>query len=187
MQLVIIFGPAASGKMTVGQELAKLTGLKLFHNHMSIDLVHEFFDFGTPNFSALDKYIRFGIFKTIAKSDLKGLIFTMVWAIDDKKDEEYVDEIVNFFEAEGAAPAIFVELKTELTERLKRNKHPHRLAHKPLKRDLEFSEKLLLYDEEHYQTNTKVGDLPKKEIFTIDNTDITATEAAQLIVNHYNL
>lgn len=28
--------------MTVGQELATLTGLKLFHNHMTIDLVSQF-------------------------------------------------------------------------------------------------------------------------------------------------
>jgi len=41
--LVIIIGPHAVGKMTVGQELAKLTGLKLFHNHMSIELVRKFF------------------------------------------------------------------------------------------------------------------------------------------------
>ena len=43
MKLVLIFGPQAVGKMTVGQELAKITGLKLFHNHMTIDLVSNFF------------------------------------------------------------------------------------------------------------------------------------------------
>lgn len=35
MHVVIICGPTASGKMTVGQELQKLTAFKLFHNHMS--------------------------------------------------------------------------------------------------------------------------------------------------------
>ena len=38
MDFVIIFGPQAVGKMTVGEELAKKTRLKLFHNHMTIDL-----------------------------------------------------------------------------------------------------------------------------------------------------
>ena len=32
MKLVIIFGPHAVGKMTVGQELEKISDLKLFHN-----------------------------------------------------------------------------------------------------------------------------------------------------------
>ena len=35
MKFVIIFGPPAVGKMTVGYELAKFTGLKVFHNHMT--------------------------------------------------------------------------------------------------------------------------------------------------------
>ena len=44
MKLVIIFGPHAVGKMTVGQELAKRTGLKLFHNHMTIEVVSDLFE-----------------------------------------------------------------------------------------------------------------------------------------------
>jgi shikimate kinase len=43
MKLVILFGPPAVGKMTVGQQLANLTGFKLFHNHMTIELALNFF------------------------------------------------------------------------------------------------------------------------------------------------
>jgi shikimate kinase len=32
MKFIIIFGPQAVGKMTVGHELEKTTKLKLFHN-----------------------------------------------------------------------------------------------------------------------------------------------------------
>ena len=39
MKLVIIFGAGAVGKMTVGQELAKITDLRLYHNHMDIEMV----------------------------------------------------------------------------------------------------------------------------------------------------
>ena len=49
MKLIIIFGPPAVGKMTVGYELAKITGLRLFHNHMTIDLVLNFFDLESLN------------------------------------------------------------------------------------------------------------------------------------------
>ena len=55
MKLVIICGPPASGKMTLGMELEKATGLKLLHNHISIELVRKFFEFGTPEFERLDK------------------------------------------------------------------------------------------------------------------------------------
>ena len=43
MKLVFLFGDAAVGKMTVGQQLTKITDLKLFHNHMSIEPVLEIF------------------------------------------------------------------------------------------------------------------------------------------------
>ena len=55
MKLLIIAGDAAVGKMTVGQEIAKRTGLRLFHNHMSIELVLEVF--GNRN-AAADRRIR---------------------------------------------------------------------------------------------------------------------------------
>ena len=44
MKLIIITGPHAVGKMTVGQELAKITELRLFHHHMSIDVVSGLFE-----------------------------------------------------------------------------------------------------------------------------------------------
>jgi len=77
MHFIIIFGPPAVGKMTVGTELARLTGFKLFHNHMTIDLVLTFFGFGTPQFSLVGEFRR-RIFEEVAASTLPGLIFTYV-------------------------------------------------------------------------------------------------------------
>ena len=62
MKLVIIFGPQAVGKMTVGEELSGQTGLKLFHNHMTIDLVSNFFGYGSESGQRLVKLFRKEIF-----------------------------------------------------------------------------------------------------------------------------
>lgn len=43
MKLLFLIGNAAVGKMTVGQELMKITNLRLFHNHMTIEPVIEVF------------------------------------------------------------------------------------------------------------------------------------------------
>ena len=43
MNLVLIFGSGAAGKMTVGQELMKITDYRLFHNHMIIEPVLDIF------------------------------------------------------------------------------------------------------------------------------------------------
>ena len=72
MKFITIIGPQAVGKMTVGQELEKLTGLKLFHNHMTIELVSKFFDYGSKQGKKLVHSFRMQIFEEVAKSDLEG-------------------------------------------------------------------------------------------------------------------
>lgn len=80
-KFVFIFGPQAVGKMTVGQELAAMTGLKLFHNHMTIDLLEPLFGF-TPEMWRLTTSFRRDIFQSFAQSDQYGMIFTKVWYFD---------------------------------------------------------------------------------------------------------
>ncbi len=57
-ELVIIFGPPAVGEMTVGHEIAKLTGFRLFHNHLTVDLALNFFDSRQPQFQQLVSEFR---------------------------------------------------------------------------------------------------------------------------------
>ena len=53
MKLIFIWGPAASGKLTVARELEKLTGLPVFHNHLVVDALLEKLPFGDPEFVRL--------------------------------------------------------------------------------------------------------------------------------------
>ncbi len=186
MKLVILFGPGAVGKMTVGQELAKITELKLFHNHMSLELANQFFDWSTTGFKQIDRLIRFGIFDIVAKSDLEGLIFTFVWVVNEQKEEDYIDSIVEIFQKENAE-IYYVELYADLEERLRRNKHEDRLNEKPSKRDTAFTEKMILHHESKFKLNTEEGDLPNKEILKIDNTHLSAAEVASQIKDFYSL
>lgn len=82
MKFVLITGPQAVGKVTVGQELAKITELKLFHNHMTIDLVSHFFDYDTKEEKRLLNLFRQEIFEEVANSNLYGMIFTYLWAFN---------------------------------------------------------------------------------------------------------
>ena len=49
-KFIQIIGPQAVGKMTVGQELAKITGYKLLYNHMTIEMVRLIFDYDKEAF-----------------------------------------------------------------------------------------------------------------------------------------
>ncbi|UPM53779.1 AAA family ATPase [Gottfriedia acidiceleris] len=186
MKFVLVFGPQAVGKMTVGHELEKITDLKLFHNHMTIDLVSKFFDYGTKEGSRLVNLFRKEIFEEVSKSDLYGIIFTYVWALDLKSDWDYIEKVCTIFESKGAT-TYFVELEAELDERLARNKTPHRLEHKPTKRDIEWSENNLMKTIEKYRLNSIEGEIQKENYLKINNTNMSAEEVAKLIKERFAL
>ncbi len=186
MKLIIIFGPQAVGKMTVGHELEKMTDLKLFHNHMTIELVSPFFSYGSEAGKRLVNLFRKEIFEEVAKSDLEGLIFTYVWAFDQKSDWDYIDNLCDIFESKGGT-VYFVELEANVDTRLDRNKHPHRLSHKPTKRNLERSEKDLKDSIEKHRLNSKNGEIKRENYVRIDNTNLSPEETAQKIKEKFQL
>ena len=90
MKFVLITGNSAVGKMTVGQELAKRTGLRLFHNHMTIEPVLEIFGFFHRN--AVMR-LREVVFEEFARSECYGMIFTYMWAFDQQGDWDYIEHV----------------------------------------------------------------------------------------------
>lgn len=186
MKFVLIFGPQAVGKMTVGHELEKMTELKLFHNHMTIELVNPFFDYGTKEGKRLVSLFRREIFEAVANSDQYGLIFTYVWAFDIQADWDYVEKVCEIFKAQGGT-VYFVELEADLSERLDRNKSPHRLEHKPTKRNTERSEKDLVKSMDKYRLNSNPGEIKKENYIKINNTELSAADVAKLVIERFKL
>lgn len=187
MKLVTIIGPQAVGKMTVGQELEKITGLKLFHNHMTIELVSPFFNYGSEQGKKLVHSFRMQIFEEVAKSDLEGLIFTWIWAFDEgKPEEDYYNKIREIFVKHGAE-IYLVELEADLEERVRRNETENRLANKRTKRNIEKSRKDLLKGVEKHRLNSLPGEIKEKNYLRIDNTNLSAKEVAKLIKEKFKL
>jgi len=186
MKFVLIFGPQAVGKMTVGHELEKITDLKLFHNHMTIELVLPFFDFGTEPFQRLVDLFRWEIFEEVSKSDLYGIIFTYVWALDQQADWDFVERVCSLFESRGGE-AYLVELEADLETRLERNRTPHRLKHKPSKRNMEQSERNLIETMKNNRLNSLEGEIQRKNYIRINNTHLSPAEVAQIIKEKFQL
>ena len=187
MNLVIILGPHAVGKMTVGQQLSSITGLKLLHNHMTIELVRNFFSVhGSEEGRRLNALFRQEIFEAVAKSDLPGLIFTYMMVFDTPSEYEYINAIIDLFESHGATSYI-VELSADYDVRIERNKTENRLLNKPSKRDLEYSENLFRRLEASVRLNTNENEVPFKNYFKLNNTNIPPEEAARIIKEHFNL
>ena len=184
MKLVIIFGPQAVGKMTVGQELQKQTDLKLFHNHMTIDLVSNFFSYSTAEGKRLVELFRKEIFESVAKSDLEGLIFTFLWAFDLRQDWDYMDNLFNLFKKHGAE-VYFVELETDMQTRLERNKTANRLEHKPTKRNIDWTEQDIVDTASKHRLNSDPGEIKYKNYLKIDNTNKSAKQVTDEIIDRF--
>ena len=101
MKIIFIIGPHAVGKMTVGQELEKLTGFPLFHNHTTIELVHPFVSYGTPAGRKLVNGVRELFFRAFAESGGAGYILTFVWAFSEPGERAYIDHVRRIFEEKG--------------------------------------------------------------------------------------
>ncbi len=187
MKLVYIVGDAAVGKMTVGKELMKITDLRLFHNHMTIEPVLEIF--GEWNGEAI-KGFRDVVFREYAKSGKYGLIFTYMFAFDLPSEYEYLKHVEEVCRENAEDVEIyFVELNAPLKIRIERNKSASRLAAKPSKRDLEASHERLLKDDSEHRFVSHPGEMEAiyENYLRIDNSDMPAEEAAKLIKERFCL
>ena len=178
MKLVLIIGAGAVGKMTVGQELMKITNLRLFHNHMSIEPVIDVFGYFKAD--TIIK-IRDVIFDDFINSEQEGMIHTLMWAFDMESDWEYVDNLVKKFDE-----VYCVELIASQKIRLERNKTENRLANKASKRDIEASNNRLLGEDKH-RLVSKDGEIPFKNYLRINNEFIEAKDVAKIIKDKFGL
>jgi len=169
--------------MTVGQELMKITDLRLYHGHMDIEPVIEIF--GYRNGSAIRK-IREAIFEEYAKSENYGMIFTFMWSLDSKSDCEYLNSLVDIFRR-GGADIYYVELCAPQEIRLERNKSENRLKHKASKRDVEFSTGLILNEDANHRLVSRDGEITFKNYIKIENSDTPPDVAAKTIKDIFSL
>lgn len=181
MRLLMLFGPQAVGKMTVGQELEKITPLRLFHNHMTIEPVLRIF--GEFRSSTILK-MRELIFEEFLQTDHYGLIFTFQWCFDVEDDWKYAQHVAGMFRASGAE-VDWVELTAPLDVRFERNGTENRLKEKPSKRNLEMSEFFLRHAEEKYRDTSLPGEITFPNYLRIDNSDRSAAEVAKMIAEHF--
>jgi len=183
MNLVIIIGAQAVGKMTVGYELTKLTDLKLFHNHMSIELGLKFDQFGSPLFNEVNKGVRELVMDSFIKHK-KGLVFTFVWGFSLESDWKYMEHIREKFKD---FKIHYVELVADVRERLIRNESEKRLIEKPSKRNVEWSKNELLNTMNKYRLVSYDGEIKYDNYIKINNTNLTAEETAKIIKNEFDL
>lgn len=174
MKLIFLYGPPASGKLTIAEKLSALTGAKIFHNHLSNDLVYEFFQRSKQTSKLVNK-IRLDIFAEAAKQDI-DLIFTYLYV--SKTDDDEVKRYAKTVEDNGGQ-VCFVQINCPTKELSKRVTEKSRTRFRKIdtkKRLLEVLDELELDKP-----------IPFVDNLIIDSSKGSAKKSAKEIVNHFNI
>lgn len=98
MKLVLIYGPFASGKLTIATELQKITGFKFLENNVVNKPALQVFPFGSPVFNRISGNLRLEILREAALHNV-DIITSLVYALGT--DDEYIRSIVKAVTGEG--------------------------------------------------------------------------------------
>jgi len=176
MKFVFIYGPPGVGKLTVARALARLTGFKVFHNHLTIDLVQSIFEWGEGPFWELVNRYRMELPEADDKANVPGVIFTFVYA--KTHDDGFVRRIVRVVEKHGGE-VCFARLECDRKELFRRLRHPSRKEFRKMKNISSLRAVLARFD--------LFADVPYSNNLVIDGTGLSARRAARLIVENYSL
>ena len=176
---IFIIGAPASGKMTIGQELSRLTASTLFYNHQAIDFALEIYQDYTEEMWEFVRGMTFSFLGASARNQ-RSVILTDVIDFSNQYQLMYLKQIQDLLD-NFHQEILFVELETSLEERLRRNRTENRLKHKPLKRYIEVSEREILETAETLQLNSQHQPNELHHYLKINNTNLSAEEVAKQI------
>ena len=182
--LVVIIGPQAVGKMTIGEKLKEKIGYTLMTNHDSIEIAIKIFSSNKDAKLKLKSKIREDVFNICLENNI-SIIFKFVVDFNTNDDILYLNELKNKFEkTEGNF--YLIELEADLQTRLERNKTPHRLECKPSKRNMEWSDKELIESMDIYRMNSIKDEIKFENYIKINNTNLSPNAVCDIIINKFN-
>jgi shikimate kinase len=175
MKLILLYGPPASGKLTIARELVKRTGFKLLHNHQTFDLIEPLFGALHPQFNPLLNSIRHSIISAAARAGIKGLIVTHVYGPEEADFMRALEASV----IEHGGQAHFVRLVTSPEELARRVQDDSRQEHSKLQDPKDLQQLMADWD--------VTQEIPGTQTLTIDNTNLTAAQVAEQLVTKLKL
>ena len=176
MTLVVLYGPPGVGKLTVARALAKKTGFKILHNHLTIELLCSLFDWGSVPYNHLVKKYRFELLEMAAKYKVKGVITTYVY--EAEADEKEMRELLLRMKRRKVK-VCFVKLECSQQELERRIKQQSRKAFTKIRHVQSLRSLMKKYD-----VNKTI---PVGESLVIDSTSLSPAKVSQKVIKHFSL
>lgn len=176
MKLIFIYGPPATGKLTVAEELVKKTNYRLFHNQLAVDLLSSVFEWGSPAFVEIKHLIWLKVFEKAAESSLEGMIFTFVYA--KNHDDKLVNQIIKTVE-ERNGKVYLIRLYCDQNELMRRVKGESRTRYTKVKDRDRLKEMIAKWE--------MLSDVPGRKSLSIDNTHLSPEDVADKIIRYVGL
>ena len=122
VDLVLLHGPPATGKLTIARELRKLTGVRVFHNHLTLDVAKSLFDFGEPEFWDLVHDLRLMALRSYFEHGTQTAVTT--WCYEEPEDHEMFVKIKSIATAaNGRVLPVFLNCDIAYLENRVANAH----------------------------------------------------------------
>ena len=168
VRLIFLYGLPATGKLTIAREIEALTGYRLFHNHLVVDLLLSVFEFGSPPFVELREQIWLGVIDQACRAALPGLIFTFN---PEKTVRPGFSQAVAELIASHSGQLDLVELVCPLPEVRRRLQSESRRQHQKLT-------SLPLFDELYASGALDTSHMPRAKLI-VDTALVRPAEAAR--------
>jgi len=175
MELYIIYGLPGVGKLTVARELMRLLpGHKLFHIHQLADMLESVFGFDGRGFIELRNRMWPMVIGRAVADGIPGLITTFVFekSLLDEMVPDVRDHVI-----EVGGRVRFVHLTCDKAENDRRLTCPERTRFRKMTSVDEFNS---ILKSGHFTSPDDLGDT-----LTLDTTHLSAAQAAQKIVSHW--
>lgn len=169
MHMLFIYGAPASGKLTIGREVARRSGYALFHNHLIVDALLAVFRFGSSEFVRLREQFWINTIEAAARSG-RSLVFT--FCPEPTVDAGFPERVEALVQQAGGTVS-FIRLTVSEEEQERRLVSPSRIGGK-----LRRVEVLRSWRQDFESALLAMPD----PALSIDTTDTTAEAAASLIV-----